>query len=80
MVVDVLILNYGTRCSAMEGWIIFNEGGWCIFYDAPNIRARWPTHDGYIVIRGRALLVVAVALLFEGGIVVVVDSIIILGA
>ena len=62
------------------GWIIFNEGGWKVFDDAPNIRARWPTYDGNIVIRGRALMVVAVALLFEGGIVVVVEGIIILGA
>ena len=78
MVVDVLILNYGTRCSAMEGWIIFNEGGWCIFYDAPNIRARWSRHDGNVVIRGRSLMVVVVVLLFEGGFVVVVEGIIIM--
>ena len=51
-------------------WIIFNEGRWNIFDDAPIIRARWPTHDGNIVIRGRALMVMAVALLLEGGIIV----------
>ena len=51
---------------------------WCIFDDAPIIWARWPTHDGNIVIRGRSLMMVAVVLLLEGGIVVVVESIIII--
>ena len=60
------------------GWIIFNEGRWNIFDDAPTNWARWPTHDGNIVIRGRSLMVVVVVLLFEGGIVVVVEGIIIM--
>ena len=53
---------------AMEGWIIFNEGGRYIFNDTPIVWARWPTNDGIIIIRGRALIVVVVALLFGGGI------------
>jgi uncharacterized membrane protein len=52
--------------------------GWRIFYGA-----RLFGHDGRhtTVNRGRSLVVaVAVVLLFEGGIVVVVEGIIILGA
>ena len=60
----------------VEGWIIFIEGGRYIFNDIPNIWARWPTNDGIIIIRGRALIVVVVVLLFGGGIVDVVDAII----
>ena len=58
------------------GWIIFIEGGRCIFNDIPIIRTRWPTHGGIIIISRRALIVVVVVLLFEGGIVDVVDAII----
>lgn len=43
-----------------------------IFNDIPIIWIRRPTHDGIIIIiSGRALMEVAVVLLFEGGIVVV---------
>lgn len=59
----------------MEGWIIFNAGGRYIFNDTPIVWARWPANDGIIVISGRALIVVVVVLLFEGGIDVVVDAI-----
>ena len=51
---------------------------WCNFDDAPIVGARWPTHDDSIVIRGRALMMVAVVLLVEGGIIVVVEGIIIM--
>ena len=60
---------------AMEGWIIFIEGGRYIFNVIPIIRARWPTHGGIIIISGRALIVVVVVLLFGGGIAVVVNAI-----
>ena len=59
----------------MEGWIIFIEGGRYIFNVIPIIWARWPTHGGIIIIRGRALIVVVVALLFGGGIDAVVHAI-----
>ena len=59
---------------AMEGWIIFIEGGRYIFNVIPIIWARWPTHGGIVIISGRALIVVVVVLLFEGGIVDVVDE------
>ena len=42
--------------------------------DIPIVWARWPTHDSIIIVRGRALIVVVVVLLFEGGIVDVVES------
>ena len=38
--------------------------------------ARWPMHGGIVIISGRALIVVVVALLFGGGIVDAVDAII----
>ena len=68
--------NNINRCSAMamEGWIIINEGGRYIVNDIPIVWARWPTHDSIIIVRGRALIVVVVVLLFEGGIVDVVDE------
>ena len=47
------------------------EGGRYIFNDTPIVGTRWPTHDGNVIISGRALIVVVVALLFGGGIVVV---------
>ena len=59
---------------AMEGWIIINEGGRYIVNDIPIVWARWSTHDSIIIVRGRALIVVVVVLLFEGGIVDVVDE------
>ena len=64
-------------CNArrVEGWIIFIEGGRRIFDDSPIVGARWPTHGGIVIISGRALIVVVVVLLFEGGIDVVVDAI-----
>ena len=43
------------------------EGGAVYFLWCTVIRARWPTHDGNIAIRGRALIVVAFKLLFDGG-------------
>ena len=61
---------------AMEGWIYIIEGGRYIFNDILIVWARWPTNDGIIIIRGRALIVVVVVLLFGGGIVDVVDAII----
>ena len=42
--------------------------------DIPIVWARWPTHDSIIIVRGRALIVVVVVLLFDGGIVDVVDE------
>ena len=45
-----------------------------IVNDIPIVWARWPTHDSIIIVRGRALIVVVVVLLFEGGIVDVVDE------
>ena len=53
---------------AMEGWIIFIEGGQYIFNDIPIIGTRQSTDGGIIIIWGRALIVVVVVLLFEGGI------------
>ena len=51
------------------------EGGRYIFNDIPIVWARWPTHDSIIIIRGRALIVVVVALLFGRDIAVVVNAI-----
>jgi len=61
---------------AMEGWIIINEGGRRIFDDIPIVGTRQSTDDGIVIISGRALIVVAVVLLFGGGMVDVVDAII----
>ena len=52
---------------AMEGWIIYINGGQYIFNVIPIIWTRWPTHGGIVIISGRALIVVVVALLFGGG-------------
>ena len=53
----------------MEGWIIFIEGGRSIFDNTPIVGTGQSTDDGIINISGRALIVVVVVLLFEGGIV-----------
>ena len=53
----------------MEGWIIFIEGGRRIFDNTPIVGTRQSTDDGIINISGRALIVVVVVLLFQGGIV-----------
>jgi len=55
--------------------MIFIEGGQYIFNYIPIIWTRWPTDGGIVIISGRALIVVVVVLLFEGGIDVVVDAI-----
>jgi hypothetical protein len=52
---------------AMEGWIIYIDGGQYIFNVIPIIWTRWPTHGGIVIISWRALIVVVVALLFGGG-------------
>jgi len=67
--------NNGCNAMAMEGWMIFIEGGQYIFNYIPIIWTRWPTDGGIVIISGRALIVVVVVLLFEGGIDVVVDAI-----
>ena len=59
----------GCSAMAMEGWIIFIEGGRRIFDNTPIVGTRQSTDDGIINISGRALIVVVVVLLFEGGIV-----------
>jgi len=63
----IITLRKDATRGGWRGGIYIIEGGPYIFNDIPNIWARWPTNDGIIIIRGRALIVVVVALLFGGG-------------